>query len=125
MFLNDCKTDAALPVQLIKINPKQRPGWAKPNRASTLAPAPSPKPMTYFTCKKSKTVTKSSPKVFNDGNWKLKFDVIYYLYITENYNNVICIIRDAESVLPYCIYYHHIRSCSYFYQIFGRLIRVF
>lgn len=71
LVLNDCKTDAALPVQLMRINPKHLLGWAKPKRAKTLAPAPSPKPIMYLTCKKSNTVTKSSPRVFNDGNWKL------------------------------------------------------
>lgn len=71
LVLNESTTDAALPVQLIKINPKQRAGCANPKRASVFAPAPSPKPMTYFTCKKSNTVTKSSPSVFNDGKTKL------------------------------------------------------
>lgn len=69
--LNESTTDAALPVQLIRINPKHRAAWAKPKRASTLAPAPSPNPMTYLTCKKSNTVTKSSPSVFNDGKLNL------------------------------------------------------
>lgn len=72
LFLNESNTDAALPVQLIKINPKQRAGCAKPKRANTFAPAPSPKPITYLTCKKSNTVTISSPNVFNDGNGKLR-----------------------------------------------------
>lgn len=30
LVLNDCTTEAALPVQLIKINPKQRDEWANP-----------------------------------------------------------------------------------------------
>lgn len=71
LVLNVSTTLAALPVTLIKISPRHRVGWAIPNRAQTFAPAPSPKPMTYFTCKKSRTVTRSSPSVFNDGNWKL------------------------------------------------------
>lgn len=69
--LNVSTTLAALPVTLININPRLREGWAIPNRAKTFAPAPSPNPITYFTCKKSSTVTKSSPRVFRDGNWKL------------------------------------------------------
>lgn len=69
--LNASKTEVALPVQLIKIRPKHLVGCAKPKRASTFAPAPSPKPITYLTCKKSSTVTKSSPSIWNEGYWKL------------------------------------------------------
>lgn len=72
LVLKESTTEAALPVQLMRINPKHRAACAKPKRANTLAPAPSPNPMMYFTCKKSNTVTKSSPRVFNDGNAKLK-----------------------------------------------------
>lgn len=72
--LNASKTEVALPVQLIRIRPKHLAGCAKPKRASTLAPAPSPKPMTYLTCKKSSTVTKSSPSIWNEGYWKLLND---------------------------------------------------
>lgn len=71
LVLNESTTDAALPVQLIRIKPKQRAGCANPKRANVFAPAPSPSPMTYFTCKKSNTVTKSSPSVFSDGKTKL------------------------------------------------------
>lgn len=39
-------TDVADPVQLISISPKTRDGCAKPNLATTLAPAPSPNPIT-------------------------------------------------------------------------------
>lgn len=81
--LNESTTDAALPVQLIRINPKQRAAWAKPKRANTLAPAPSPNPMTYLTCKKSNTVTKSSPSVFNDGK----------LNLNQNGNSIIQSVR--------------------------------
>lgn len=72
LVLNESTTLAALPVQLIRMSPKHRAACAKPKRANTFAPAPSPNPITYFTCKKSKTVTKSSPSVFNDGKTKLQ-----------------------------------------------------
>lgn len=49
LVLNDCKTLAALPVALINTKPSTREGWAKPKRAKTLAPAPSPRPITYLT----------------------------------------------------------------------------
>lgn len=39
-------TDVADPVQFMSINPKTREGCAKPNLATTLAPAPSPNPIT-------------------------------------------------------------------------------
>lgn len=35
LFLKLSMTDAALPVQLMSINPKQRAAWANPKRAST------------------------------------------------------------------------------------------
>lgn len=70
--MNASKTEVALPVQLIRIRPKHLAGCAKPKRANTFAPAPSPNPMTYLTCKKSSTVTKSSPRIWNEGYWKLE-----------------------------------------------------
>lgn len=82
--LNESTTDAALPVQLIRINPKHRAACAKPKRANTLAPAPSPSPMTYLTCKKSNTVTKSSPSVFNDGKLNLNQNEINILEAEEH-----------------------------------------
>lgn len=76
LVLNVSKTDAADPVQLINISPRHLDGCFKPKRAKTLAlknenkckyffiwylnemskiyqayPAPSPNPITYFTCK--------------------------------------------------------------------------
>lgn len=39
-------TDVADPVQFMSISPKTREGCAKPNLATTLAPAPSPSPIT-------------------------------------------------------------------------------
>lgn len=74
--LNESTTDAALPVQLIRTDPKHRAGCANPNRAKTLAPAPSPRPIIYLTCKKSRTVTKSSPSVFKDGKLNLNWNEI-------------------------------------------------
>lgn len=71
LFLKFSKTDAALPVQLIRMRPSTREGLAIPNLARTFAPAPSPSPITYFTCRKSSTVTRSSPSVCSVGNWKL------------------------------------------------------
>lgn len=71
LFLKFSNTDAALPVQLIRMRPSTREGFAIPNLARTFAPAPSPSPITYFTCRKSSTVTRSSPSVCNVGNWKL------------------------------------------------------
>lgn len=65
-------TVVADPVQLMRMRPTVRWGWARPNLASTLAPAPSPSPITYFTFTKSNTVANSSPNVCSDGNWKLE-----------------------------------------------------
>lgn len=78
--MNVSVTLAALPVALISINPRLLVGCAIPNLAKTFAPAPSPNPMTYFTCKKSRTVTRSSPSVFKDGNWKLNSTVLKKMY---------------------------------------------
>lgn len=47
-------------VQSIKINPVQRFGYSNPNRASMLAPAPSPKPITDGMLQKKNTVTHSN-----------------------------------------------------------------
>jgi hypothetical protein len=111
LVLNVSKTVAAEPVQLMRTKPRHLVGCLRPKRAKTLAlnisrkefteikinvqiirfpskapdnyPAPSPNPITYFTCKKSNTVTKSSPRVWSDGNWKLvreqkKFQLGYF-----------------------------------------------
>lgn len=67
-------TEIAEAVQLINIRPTVRVGCTNPNRAITLAPAPSPSPMTYRTCNVSSTVTKSSPRVCKLGYWYLYRD---------------------------------------------------
>ena len=72
LFLKLSITLAAEPVQLINIIPTTLVGCAKPNLAQTFAPAPSPKQITYLTCKKFNTDTRSSPRVCNVGNWNLK-----------------------------------------------------
>lgn len=81
LFLKFSKTDAALPVQLIRMRPSTREGLAIPNLARTFAPAPSPSPITYFTCRKSSTVTRSSPSVCSVGNWKLITSKVKYFQI--------------------------------------------
>ena len=60
-------TEAAEPVQLMRIMPRTREGCLRPKRASTLAPAPSPSSTTYLTCRKSSTVTRSSPTTSSEG----------------------------------------------------------
>lgn len=82
LFLKFSKTDAALPVQLIRMRPSTREGLAIPNLARTFAPAPSPSPITYFTCRKSSTVTRSSPSVCSVGNWKLITSKVKYFQIS-------------------------------------------
>lgn len=67
-------TPATVDVQWIKINPRLRVGWSMPNRAKILAPAPSPRPMTYGIERASKTSTSPWPIVLISGNWKLVQD---------------------------------------------------
>jgi hypothetical protein len=84
LFLKFSNTDAALPVQLIRMRPSAREGLAIPNLARTFAPAPSPSPITYFTCRKSSTITRSSPSVCNVGNWKLmRNQKVKYLWLSR------------------------------------------
>lgn len=79
LFLKLSITLAGDPVQLIRIIPITFDGCAKPNLAHTLAPAPSPRQITYFTCKKFNTDTRSSPRTWSVGNWNLYLKTLSFL----------------------------------------------
>ena len=62
-------TPADVAVQWTRMRPRQRCGWAIPNRIRILAPAPSPRPMTYSILNASSTWISAFPRTPSVGYW--------------------------------------------------------